>query len=171
MIAFNTRCIAALGMALAVSISGASVAQSQSLDANGSQMVRTEVAGKSYQRTVQKLRSEGFKIVSVKKSLLGRIRVLALKNNNLREIIISRSTGEIKRDAIISNSGSTQVEESQTSSGSSSSGTSLNSEVSVGVGNGIEASAGASGGLTGTSDGVVGNVGGAIGSAIDGLGL
>ena len=173
MIYFKHRRALALSAAIVLSMTNLAVAQSKSVGSSGTQAAKVEYSETSYQRTLQKLKREGFKVISIKKSFLGRIRILALKNNNLREIIISRSTGEIKRDAIISSNGSIEIEENITGSGSSSLGSSVGSATSGGVsgavgnvGNTVGEVEGAVGGLGGT----VGSVGGAVESAIGGLG-
>ncbi|MEL6644794.1 MAG: hypothetical protein AAFQ79_12740 [Pseudomonadota bacterium] len=48
------------------------------------------------------LRSEGYEITDVGRTWLGRIRIEATNGANDREVIISRSTGEIRYDQVYS---------------------------------------------------------------------
>lgn len=48
------------------------------------------------------LRSEGYEITEVGRTWLGRIRIEATNGANDREVIISRSTGEIRYDQVYS---------------------------------------------------------------------
>ena len=167
MIYFKHRRALALSAAIVLTMTTAAVAQSKSAGSSGTQTATVEFSETSYQRTLQKLKREGFKIISIKKSFLGRIRILALKNNNLREIIISRSTGEIKRDAIISSNGSAEIEENVTGSGVSTLGSSIGSATSGSVSGAV----GNTGSAVGEIEGSVGSVGGAVEGAVGGLGL
>ena len=46
------------------------------------------------------LESEGFVVTDIGRTFLGRIRIEAVSDGYVREVILSRSTGEIKQDAI-----------------------------------------------------------------------
>lgn len=48
---------------------------------------------------VRTLRAEGFQVTRIGRTWLGRIRIEAENNSSTREVIVSRSTGEILQDA------------------------------------------------------------------------
>lgn len=59
------------------------------------------VSSRSLQDMVTLLRRSGYTVVEVRRTMLGRLRIRAQNGQHMREIVISRSTGEIKRDAVI----------------------------------------------------------------------
>lgn len=50
---------------------------------------------------IQALEAQGYTIVSINKTLLNRVRIRAQNSDYLREIVVSPSSGEILRDAIV----------------------------------------------------------------------
>lgn len=49
---------------------------------------------------IQILRQDGYTVTDIGRTFLGRIRIEAVSDTHLREVILSASTGEIKQDAI-----------------------------------------------------------------------
>ncbi len=142
--------------ALGVVSAGDALAQSATGQPAGYQ-----VAQQSYANVITQLQSGGYQIVEVRSTFLGRIRILARNKVHLREVIVSRSTGEVKRDVIVqilagatggnsqsSGSGSSGSGSSagSGSSGSSGSGSGIDAGASVGGGGGINAGVSAGGG-------------------------
>ena len=61
-----------------------------------------EVAqNRTYLDVVASLEAEGYEITDVGKTWLGRIKIVATSKANLREVIVSRTTGEILSDVIV----------------------------------------------------------------------
>ena len=59
------------------------------------------VAQQAQLPVIDALRAEGYRVTSVKKTLLGRIRVLIQNKNHIREVVVSPSTGEVKSDQVV----------------------------------------------------------------------
>lgn len=55
----------------------------------------------AYQVVIAGLQADGYKILWVRRSFLGRYRIQASNAMHLREVVVSRTTGEILRDAIL----------------------------------------------------------------------
>lgn len=61
-----------------------------------------EVAqNRTYLDVIASLEAEGYKINEVTTTWLGRIKVMAQSTQNLREVVVSRATGEIMSDIIL----------------------------------------------------------------------
>ncbi len=60
-----------------------------------------QIAQLGYTDVLVMLERTGYKVVKMDSTLLGRVRILARNREHLREVIVSRSTGEIKRDVIL----------------------------------------------------------------------
>ncbi|MBT8425379.1 MAG: hypothetical protein HKP29_03415 [Silicimonas sp.] len=137
------------------------------------------VSAQSYVEVIGMLEESGYRVTGMKSTLLGRIKILAQNREHLREVVVSRSTGEIKSDRIIrvfasGSDGDTrptpagsQPSNGPTSSGSGSGGVSVSvgggGGVNVGVGSGgVSASVGGSGGIGASvgGGGINANVGG-----------
>lgn len=101
----NSRPLIALLSALAVSMASPSFAQSsgQAQSVSEGSIV---VASLEYQNVISNLQSEGYKIIKVSRTLLGRIRIVARNGDHTREVVVSRTTGEIKRDVVRAIAGS-----------------------------------------------------------------
>ncbi|MBI1220156.1 MAG: hypothetical protein GC186_16590 [Rhodobacteraceae bacterium] len=50
---------------------------------------------------IRALQAQGYTIVSINKTLLNRVRIRAQDSDYLREIVVSPSSGEILRDAVV----------------------------------------------------------------------
>lgn len=56
---------------------------------------------RSYLDVVASLEAEGYVIKDIQTTWLGRIKILAASRANLREVVVSRTTGEIMSDVIV----------------------------------------------------------------------
>lgn len=56
---------------------------------------------RSYLDVIAQLESSGYTLDKVEKTFLGRMKITARNRVHLRELVVSRSTGEIMRDAVI----------------------------------------------------------------------
>lgn len=77
-------------------------------NANASATAQTAASGsfevaqnRTYLDVVAALEAEGYQIRDVSKTWLGRIKIVATSKVNLREVIVSRTTGEILSDVIV----------------------------------------------------------------------
>jgi len=132
----NSKPLIALISALTVTLATPSFAQSSGQSqtiAEGSIVV----ASLEYQNVISDLRSDGYKIVKVSRTLLGRIRILARNKVHTREVVVSRTTGEIKRDVVRAIQGSDSGGATVGAGGS----VSANSSLGGGVGGAAESAA------------------------------
>jgi hypothetical protein len=72
---------------------------------------------------VAQLRDQGYSDIVVERTLLGRIRIVAVLGDTRREIILNPRTGEVLRDVVFTSNG-TAAPQIERASGSSSSGSS-----------------------------------------------
>ncbi|AQS50104.1 hypothetical protein BMG03_19515 (plasmid) [Thioclava nitratireducens] len=94
----KSRFSAARAVLLAIAIGGPPAA----LPDSASALTRpVQVANATYLKVIQSLKAQGYAIQRVSRTFLGRYQILARNRTQLREVIVSSSTGEIKRDAII----------------------------------------------------------------------
>lgn len=114
--------------------------------------VAAGAAQPTYVAVVANLQSEGYTIVSIKRSLLGRYMILARNKTEVREVVVSSSTGEIKSDMVVGHP--------EGSGGG----------VGAAVGGTVGSVGGAVGGTVGAVGGAVGSVGSAVGGAVGGVG-
>ena len=117
----------------------------------------------TYVSVVASLQSEGYTIVSVKRSMLGRYMILARNRTEVREVVVSSSTGEIKSDMVVG-----QPQQSGGTVGGAVGGTV--GSVGGAVGGAVGGVGGAVGGAVGSVGGAVGSVGGAVGGAVGSVG-
>ena len=81
---------------------GGNANASVSTEATASGSGSFEVAqNRTYLDVVATLEAEGYQIREVSKTWLGRIKIVATSKANLREVIVSRTTGEILSDVIV----------------------------------------------------------------------
>ena len=59
------------------------------------------LAAQSYVDVIEMLESAGYRVNGMKTTFLGRVKIQAQNRQHLREVVVSRSTGEIKSDRII----------------------------------------------------------------------
>lgn len=122
------------------------------------------IAQQTYLDVVGMLENTGYRVLNMKSTFLGRVRIRAMNREHVREVVVSRSTGEIKSDRIIQMIGGTNENGTKRQTGRSAS-----DSVSDG---GLNASVGSSSGSVGSS-GVSASAGGAsvsVGSGGIGIG-
>ena len=54
-----------------------------------------------YTQVIFNLEDDGYRVMQLSSTLLGRVKILARNSIHLREIVVSRATGEIKSDIIL----------------------------------------------------------------------
>jgi len=54
-----------------------------------------------YQVLIDRLDADGARLLLIEKTFLGRVRIVSVANDMVREVIISPNTGEIRRDIIL----------------------------------------------------------------------
>lgn len=59
------------------------------------------LAQQTYIDVMANLEASGYTIVQTKTTFLGRVQIMARNAAHMREIVVSRSTGEVKRDIIV----------------------------------------------------------------------
>ncbi len=130
---------------------------------------------RSYTQVIFNLEDEGYQVVELTSTLLGRVRIVARNKVHLREVVVSRATGEIKSDIILKIFTTTQgdpkvsAKTAAAPTGTGSTGSSGSSGGASGGGTsfsgGVSASVGGSGGVSASvgSGGVSASVGGSGG--------
>lgn len=138
------------------------------------------VSAQSYLDVIAMLEDTGYRVTGMKSTLLGRLKIRAQNREHMREIVVSRSTGEIKSDRIIkmfaAESSTTKpraataaVVGTGTTSGSGGSSGSSGGGISVNAGSGgLGVSVGGSGGVNVSAGS--GGVGASVGGLSVGLG-
>lgn len=123
------------------------------IDGNAQGASAAEIAA----RVVDALADQGYRVVEVSRTYLGRLRVVAESDVDRREVIVSRTTGAILRDRItatfeVANSGDASIDSTGT--------TTLRDDIGVtgGLAGGVDL------GLSGGLDSNGSNTGGARGS-------
>jgi len=114
---------------------------------------------RSYLDVIAQLESAGYTLDKVEKTFLGRMKITARNRVHLRELVVSRSTGEIMRDAVIrefaesdgssddSGAAPAATEEETTSGGSLTVGVGSSAGVDIGGGS-VGVDVGVDGGLS-----------------------
>jgi hypothetical protein len=170
--AFRKRTIrVAMATALiAGSCAPAALAQSASATSGATASGELLVAQQNYLDVMANLEAAGYTILETKRTLLGRVKITARNSAHLREVVVSRSTGEVKRDEIVQvflpfgTGGSEQSAQAGVGiSGSSTSG-------SASLGATIGATAGGSSGGTSGSGSLSGSAGVSASGAAESLG-
>jgi hypothetical protein len=119
-----------------------------------------QVAQQTYLDVMANLESAGYTIVETKRTLLGRVKILAENSVHLREVVVSRATGEVKRDEVIRIFAEAGIH------GEGQSG-SLWSKLFGGIGSASPGAAAGSGAGTSAATGL-GSLSGGLSSTIDG---
>ena len=87
---------------LAASLSGTAPAEAgRAGGVTGEAPERIVLARQSYTDVIATLERNGYRVVNMSSTLLGRVKIQARNRVHLREIVVSRSTGEIKHDVIL----------------------------------------------------------------------
>ncbi|MFY0632828.1 MAG: hypothetical protein JXQ91_03390 [Vannielia sp.] len=178
----------AAGAALVLGAVSAEAASASRSGARAAPQDQVILARQRYTDVIATLEGDGYRVVKMSSTMLGRVKIVAQNRVHLREIVVSRSTGEIKHDVILKvfklREGSAQVKRSTKKSvnvgvggGGVSAGGGGGGGVSVGVGGdgGVSANVGGGGGVSasvGGSGGVSASVGGGgVSASVGGLGV
>lgn len=160
----NHRTILTAALAGAVTLSlGVGVTPAQAGAGGGARSApeaSITLARQSYTDVIATLEGNGYRVVKMSSTMLGRVKIVARNSQHLREIVVSRSTGEIKHDVILKvyrvKDGADAARRTKSrlpgvslGSGGGSSGGGSGGSVSVDVGGGgASASVGGSGGAS-----------------------
>jgi hypothetical protein len=85
-------------VAASVALTATSVSANET---NGNLNVGAIIAQQTYIDVVGMLETSGYRVLDMKSTFLGRVRIRAKNHEHVREVVVSRSTGEIKSDQII----------------------------------------------------------------------
>ena len=77
-------------------VGGPALAQSQGVTGD-----TTRVDGVQQPSVAAQLAEQGYEVVETGRTLLGRVRIVAERDGQVREVVVSRSTGEVMRDALL----------------------------------------------------------------------
>lgn len=89
-------------IALAVVVAAALPSPATAADTTQGRVILVEELPEfRYLDVIEALDDAGYRILSVGTTLLNRVRIRASNDRHVREIVVSRSTGEILRDAVL----------------------------------------------------------------------
>jgi hypothetical protein len=92
---------AALAIVLAVGSTSMALAQSADVSASANASVILAAQQQTYLDVMANLEAAGYTVVETKTTFLGRVQITARNAAHLREVVVSRSTGEVKSDVIL----------------------------------------------------------------------
>ena len=122
------------------------------------------VSAQSYLDVIVMLEKAGYDVTGMKSTFLGRLKIRAQNRKHLREIVVSRSTGEIKSDRILKvfgSEGGASAAAPRPASSSNAASASGSGGISASAGTGgVSASVGSAASVNVGSGGVSANVGG-----------
>jgi hypothetical protein len=92
-----------VALAAAVPAASTSFAQARHSDvsSSGGASGSVVIAQQTYIDVMAGLEAAGYEIVEAKSTFLGRVKIMARNAEHMREIVVSRATGEVKRDVIV----------------------------------------------------------------------
>lgn len=153
----------AVAVAVAMATVGASAGQAGSPPAVG-----IVIAQQTYVDVVNMLEKSGYRVLEMKSTFLGRIRIRAANREHVREVVVSRTTGEIKRDQVIQ---VLRISGDGTSAQGGSAQGSSDQSSSSGSGGGLSASVGSTSASIGSSGVSASTGGGSVSVGGGGIGL
>jgi lipoprotein-anchoring transpeptidase ErfK/SrfK len=77
------------------------LAQQANVGANADSSTNIQIAQNAHVDVIASLEASGYQILDTKTTLLGRIHIYAQNDVHVREVVISRWTGEVKYDLIV----------------------------------------------------------------------
>ena len=95
------RYSAALAIVLAAGSTSMAQAQSAGVSANANAGVTLVAQQQTYLDVMANLEAAGYTVVETKTTFLGRVQITARNAAHLREVVVSRATGEVKSDVIL----------------------------------------------------------------------
>lgn len=90
-------CLHGLVLTTALSVAAPAVAQKIGQGTDGSY----QVAQQSYTDVLVSLERAGYRVLKMQTTFLGRLKILAQNRSHVREVVVSRSTGEIMSDRVV----------------------------------------------------------------------
>lgn len=147
-----TKALTALPLVFALGFAAPMTAQAQDAQAEASAAADAAIdlqavidfAGERVGVVVAELQAAGYQVIDMSRTLLGRIRLTLQNAFETRQIVVSRSTGEVMYDAVIETEGETGLAANAKSStsvnvglGGSEGGVSAGGSVGVSVGLGL----------------------------------
>lgn len=151
-----TKTLTALPLVFALGLGAPTLAQAQDSAATATASANAEAeaaidlqaviefAGERVGAVVAELQAAGYQVVDMSRTLLGRIRITLENAFQVRQIVVSRSTGEIMFDAVTETRGEAGTSTAAKSSGSvdvglggSGGGASASGSVGVSIGIGL----------------------------------
>jgi hypothetical protein len=91
----------AMATALAAGFASSALAQSASVASEAAATGEFQVAQQTYLDVMANLEAAGYTITETKRTLLGRVKIMARNSEHMREVVVSRATGEVKRDEVV----------------------------------------------------------------------
>jgi hypothetical protein len=182
------RYSAALAVVLAAGPASMALAQSADGSTTASADVTLVAQQQTYLDVMANLEAAGYTVVETKTTFLGRVQITARNAAHLREVVVSRATGEVKSDVILETfatgdaalgalpdaSAATEEDETETGGilgllglgGTADAAASATGSASVGTDSaGSSLTGGVSSGLSGVNGGASGGVGGSAGGS------
>jgi len=95
------RYTTALAITMAAGSAGTALAQSAEPSASASAGVTLVAQQQTYLDVMANLEAAGYTVVETKTTFLGRVQITARNATHLREVVVSRATGEVKSDVIL----------------------------------------------------------------------
>lgn len=92
---------AALAIVLAAGPANMALAQSADVSANANAGLTLVAQQQTYLDVMANLEAAGYTVVETKTTFLGRVQITARNAAHLREVVVSRATGEVKSDMIL----------------------------------------------------------------------
>jgi hypothetical protein len=92
---------AALAVVLAAGPANMALAQSADVSANATAGLTLVAQQQTYLDVMANLEAAGYTVVKTKTTFLGRVQITARNATHLREVVVSRATGEVKSDVIL----------------------------------------------------------------------
>jgi hypothetical protein len=92
---------AALAAVLAAGPANMALAQSADVSANANAGLTLVAQQQTYLDVMANLEAAGYTVVETKTTFLGRVQITARNAAHLREVVVSRATGEVKSDVIL----------------------------------------------------------------------
>ena len=95
------RHTAALAIVLAAGPASMALAQSADVSASGNAGLILAAQQQTYLDVMANLEAAGYTVIETKTTFLGRVQITARNAAHLREVVVSRATGEVKSDVIL----------------------------------------------------------------------
>lgn len=168
------RHTAALAIVLAACPASMAMAQSADVSANANAGLTLVAQHQTYLDVMANLEAAGYSVVETKTTFLGRVQITARNAAHLREVVVSRATGEVKSDVIVEtfatgDAAAAAVVGVAPAAGAPEEGFSILEILGLGS-TSTEAVSGTAGSVTDGANSVAGSVSGAVSGVTSGIG-